>query len=62
MSYFAGYHDAVAEGAGGVWLSLCNNTPPMIWCKEFPTDIAADVVSENTPHGHLTNLDLELAV
>jgi hypothetical protein len=62
MSHFAGYHDAAAEGAEGVWLSLCDNKPPMIWCKEFPTDIAADVVSENTPHSHLTNLDLELAV
>jgi hypothetical protein len=61
MPHFAGYHDAAAEGAGGVWFSLCNNTPPMIWRKEFPADIAAEVVSENTPHSHLTNSDLELA-
>jgi hypothetical protein len=33
----------------------------MIWREEFPTDIAAYVVSEDTPHGHLTNWDLELA-
>ncbi len=61
MPNFAGYHDAAAEGAGGVWFLLCNNTPPMIWREEFPTDIAAYVVSEDNPHGHLTNLDLELA-
>jgi hypothetical protein len=62
MPHFAGYHDAAAEGAGGVWFLLCNNTPPMIWREEFPTDIAADVVSEDNPHGRLTNLDLELAM
>ncbi len=50
MPHFAGYHDAAAEGAGGVWFLLCNDTPPMIWREEFPTDIAADVVSEDTPH------------
>jgi hypothetical protein len=60
MPHFAGYHDAAAEGAGGVWFLLCNNTPPMIWREEFPTDIAADVVSEDTPHGRLTKSDLEL--
>ncbi len=61
IPHFAGYYDAAAEGAGRVWFLLCNNTPPMIWRKEFPTNIAAEVVSEDNPHGRLTNSDLELA-
>jgi hypothetical protein len=62
MPHFAGYHDAAAEGAGGIWFLLRDNTLLLVWCKEFPADIATDVVSKDTPHGCLTNLDLELAV
>ncbi len=58
----AGYHDAVAEGAGGVWFLLRNHTPPLVWRKEFPADIATDLVSKDTLHSRLTNSDLELAM
>ncbi len=61
MPHHAGYHDAVAEGAGGVWFSLCDNTLPVVWREEFPADIAREVVSVDTPNGQLTNSDLELA-
>ena len=61
MPHHAGYHDAAAEGAGGVWFSLCNDTPPVVWREVFPEDIAREVVSVDTPHGRLTNSDLELA-
>jgi hypothetical protein len=33
----------------------------LVWCEELPVDIPTDVVSIDTPHGWLTNLDLELA-
>jgi hypothetical protein len=36
MPHHAGYHDAAAEGAGGVWFSLCDDTPPVVWREEFP--------------------------
>jgi hypothetical protein len=61
MPHHAGYHDAAAEGAGGVWFSLCDDTPPVVWGEEFPEDIAWEVVSVDSPKGRLTNLDLELA-
>ena len=28
MPHYAGYHDAAAEGAGGVWFSLTDDMPP----------------------------------
>jgi hypothetical protein len=61
VPHHASYHNAAAEGAGGVWFSLCDDTPPVVWRKEFPDDIAKEVVSVDTPNGRLTNLDLELA-
>jgi hypothetical protein len=61
MPHYVGYHDAAAEGAGGVWFSLINNMPPCVWRLPFPEDIATDVVSLERPHGKLSNSDLELA-
>jgi hypothetical protein len=61
MAHHAGYHNAAAEGAGGVWFSLCDDTPPVVWREEFPEDIAREVVLMDSPKGRLTNLDLELA-
>jgi hypothetical protein len=61
VPHHASYHDAAAEGAGGVWFSLCDDTPPVVWREAFPEDIAREVVSVDTPHGRLTNSDLELA-
>ncbi len=55
------YHDAAAEGAGEVWFSLCDDTPPVVWREAFPDDIAREVVSVEKPNGRLTNSDLELA-
>ncbi len=60
MPHHAGYHDAAAEGAGGVWFSLCDDTPPVMWREAFPEDIAQEVVSVDMPNGQLTNSDLEL--
>jgi hypothetical protein len=60
VPHHASYHDAAAERAGGVWFSLCDNTPPVVWREAFPDDIAREVVSVETPNGRLTNSDLEL--
>jgi hypothetical protein len=58
---YVGYHDAAAEGAGGVWFSLVDNMPPTVWRAAFPQDIASEVVSDDNPAGRLTNSNLELA-
>jgi len=61
VPHHASYHDAAAEGVGGVWFSLCDNTPPpVVWREGFPEDIAREVISVDTPNGRLTNSDLEL--
>ncbi len=59
-SYVA-YHDAAAEGAGGVWFLLVNTMQPMLWQVEFPQDIADNVISDKNPNRAITNSDLELA-
>ena len=61
MPHYVGYHDAAAEGAGGVWFSLVHEMPPFVWRLAFPIDIATDVVSLERPHGKVSNSDLELA-
>jgi len=59
---YVGYHDAAAEGAGGVWFSFLGPTmPPLVWRLAFPPDIAQDVVSLSNPNGSITNSNLELA-
>ncbi len=61
MPLYAGYHDAAAEGAGGVWFSLVHKMQPVVWRLLFTCNISEEVVSFNNPRGRLTNLDLELA-
>jgi hypothetical protein len=61
MPRYAGYHDAAAEGSGGVWFSLAHEMPPLVWRLPFPHDVSDDVVSFDNPGGRLTNLDLKLA-
>ncbi len=58
--HHASYHDAADEVAGGVWFSLCDDTPPVVWREAFPNNIAREVVSVKTPNGQLTNSDMEL--
>ena len=58
---YIGFHDAAAEGAGGVWFSLECSMPPIVWRTKFPEDIQRQVVSDSNPTGTLTNSDLELA-
>ena len=45
MPCYVGYHDAAAEGVGGVWFPLGHAMPPLVWRLAFPPDIAQDVVS-----------------
>ncbi len=59
-SYVA-YHDACADGAGGVWFSLIDNMQPVLWQVELPRNIAYDVISKGNPGGSITHSDLELA-
>jgi hypothetical protein len=61
MPHYVGYHDEAAEGAEGVWFSLVDNMPPVVWQAAFPHDIASGVVSDSNPEGRLTNSNLELA-
>jgi hypothetical protein len=61
MPHYVGYHDAAVEGAGGVWFSLVDNMPPVVWQAAFLHDIASEVVSDGNPDGCLTNSNLKLA-
>ena len=61
MPHYVGYHDAAAEGAGGVWFSLVDTMQPVVWREAFPSDISSEVISDDNPSGRLTNSDLELA-
>jgi hypothetical protein len=61
MMRYAGYHDAAAEGAGGVWFSLVHKMQPVVWRLIFPCNISKEVVWFDNPRGRQTNLDLELA-
>ncbi len=61
MPQYVGYHDAVAEGAGGVWVSLSHIMPLVVWWVAFPLDIARDLISIDNLSRSITNLDLELA-
>jgi hypothetical protein len=61
MPHYAGFQDAAAEGAGGVWFLLKDKMPPSVWREAFPHDIAADVIADDNPAGSITNLDLQLA-
>jgi hypothetical protein len=61
MPCYVGYHNAAAEGAGGVWFSLCNTMAPVVWQEAFPVDILSEVILLDNPQGRLTNSDLELA-
>ena len=58
---FIGYHDATAEGAGGVWFPFNPSPSPILWQVLFPPDIQQTLISKLNPHGYLTNSDLELA-
>ena len=58
---YVGYHDAAADGAGGVWFSLTNDMSPIVWREVFPPDITSSVVTDANPTGTITNSDLELA-
>jgi hypothetical protein len=60
MPHYVEYHNAAAEGAGGVWFLLVDDMPPQVWRTEFPVDIATDVISDDNPEEKITNLDLEL--
>jgi hypothetical protein len=61
MPRYVGYHDAAAEGAGGVWFSLMYDMPLLVWRLPFLDDIATEVITIVHPNGKVTNSDLELA-
>ena len=58
---YAGYCDASAFGASGVWFGANMASAPSVWRVQWPSDITNDVVSDANPNGRLTNSDLELA-
>ena len=49
MPRYARYHDAAAEGSGGVWFSLAHEMPPLVWRLPFPRDVFNKVVSFDNP-------------
>jgi hypothetical protein len=53
--------DASTFSAGGIWFSGNKSLAPLVWRFEFPTDIMAQVISDQNPTGVLTNSDLEMA-
>jgi hypothetical protein len=59
--HYAGYCDACATGAGGVWMSGEAGLRPIVWRVHFDLAISSQVVSDNNPRGKLTNSDLEMA-
>jgi hypothetical protein len=59
--HYYGYCDACATGAGGVWFSGERNLQPIVWRVQFEHAIATQVISNDNPHGRLTNSDLEMA-
>jgi hypothetical protein len=62
MPCYISYHDAAAEGAGGVWVFLADPMSLLLWREVFLSDIAADVISDTNPEGGITSSNLELAV
>jgi len=58
---YAGYCDASAFGAGGVWFGSGTALLASVWRIQWPQDITSDVVSYANPNGRLTNSDLEMA-
>jgi hypothetical protein len=61
---YAGYCDASAFGASGVWFGAnIMALPPSVWRIQWPSDITNDVmISDANPKGRLTNSsNLELA-
>ena len=72
--YF-GAMDASKAGMGGVWFPPLHPLPPfsirppvaahltnpILWRSPFPASIQSQLVSTDTPHGTVTNSDLELA-
>jgi hypothetical protein len=57
-----GLTDACKHGLGGViFPSPALGIPPIVWREPVPDDLQAAVVTEDNPHGTITNSDLELA-
>jgi hypothetical protein len=61
MPQYAGYHNAAAEGAGGVWFSLAHKMQPVVWRLLFPCNVSDEVVLFDNPRRRPTNSDLKLA-
>jgi len=60
LADFGGFCDASKQGAGGVWFGFNKKLPPIVWRVQFPADIQTKVVSQDNPHGSITNSDLEM--
>lgn len=64
-----GHHDASGTGAGGVWFPAKHlarrdkhkHGTPIVWRHQWPSYIRDELVTEENPHGKITNSDLELA-
>ncbi len=51
--------DAAKAGMGGVWFP--EKGPPIVWRDPFIPEVQREMISQDQPHGTITNSDLELA-
>ena len=58
---FVGITDASSHGLGGVIIGENKAVPPIVFRLQWPTDISANIVSDDNPTGSITNSDLEMA-
>jgi hypothetical protein len=58
---YVGIIDASSHGVGGIVIGELSETPPTVFCLEWPRDITENLVSSDNPHGSLTDSDLEMA-
>ena len=58
LPHYYGYVDATTGGIGGVWLPCTRWLQPVVWCIQWPDNIAAQVC---LPAGMVTNNDVEAA-
>jgi hypothetical protein len=58
---FVGVVDASSHGVSGVIIGKLSECPPTVFQLQWPPDITANVISDATPKGTITNPDLELA-
>ena len=58
---YIGVVDASSFGVGGIVIGELSQCRPTVFQMQWPPDITPSVISDRNRHGHITNLDLEMA-